>query len=135
MSLAALLPSIVPAKREDEIRRAHDEAIFGGPTLSVPHAEPTDSTISREESNENIDDKDQGGISNDTSSLVNDKVKTIYKIHFRWFTQLVYSSFKFHWLPKGLNWELEEPFCKIYSFVVFYAPGFCNATRIMERSG
>lgn len=80
--IAALLPSIVQAKREDEIRRAHDEAIFGGPTLSVPHAEPTDFSISREETNENIDDKDQGGTSNDTSSLVNDKVKTIYKIQY-----------------------------------------------------
>ncbi|XP_078174217.1 serine/arginine-rich splicing factor [Carex rostrata] len=66
--------SAVQAKREDEIRRAHDEAIFGGPTLSVPHAEPTGFSISREETNENTDDKDQGGISNDTSSLVNNKV-------------------------------------------------------------
>jgi hypothetical protein len=67
-------PIILQAKREDEVKRAHDEAMFGGPTTSLAHAELANTIANREESNENID-KDQGGISIDTSSLVSDKVK------------------------------------------------------------
>ncbi|KAJ4778720.1 hypothetical protein LUZ62_062977 [Rhynchospora pubera] len=66
--------SAVEAKREDEIRKAHDEAMFGGSTLSVSHTELTDFNISREDSDENINSEDQNGILNDTNSLVNDKI-------------------------------------------------------------
>ncbi|KAJ4805578.1 hypothetical protein LUZ62_018144 [Rhynchospora pubera] len=57
--------SAVEAKREDEIRKAHDEAMFGGSTLSVSHTELTDFNISREDSDENTNSEDQNGILND----------------------------------------------------------------------
>ncbi|KAJ1694902.1 hypothetical protein LUZ63_011600 [Rhynchospora breviuscula] len=66
--------SAVEAKREDEIRKAHDEAMFGGSTLSVSHTELTDFDISREDSDENTNAEDQSGILNDTNPLVNDKI-------------------------------------------------------------
>ncbi|KAJ3688818.1 hypothetical protein LUZ61_017982 [Rhynchospora tenuis] len=66
--------SAVQAKREDEIRKAHDEAIFGGSSLSASHTELIDFNISREDSDENANAEDQSEILNDTNSLVNDKI-------------------------------------------------------------